>query len=103
MGLPASALPPAEPTSATPPRPRPHADVVARRMDRAGVLVDLRTNRIYEVNETGIRIWELMSDGASDEAIRECLTREFIIDADEASRQFAHFLEQVRDAGLLES
>jgi hypothetical protein len=39
---------------------RPEDDVVSRRLEDEVVLVHLRTNRIYKLNETGARLWELL-------------------------------------------
>ena len=47
------------------PRPalQPDPDVISRRIDAGTVLINLRTNKIYELNATGSRIWELLKDG----------------------------------------
>ena len=54
---------------------RQSADVVSSRMGDAGVLVHLQTNRIFEVNATGLRIWELAGDGRTLLEIEERLRR----------------------------
>jgi hypothetical protein len=65
------------------------ADVVARRVGETAVLVHLGSNRIYELNDTGARIWELAGDGTTVEALIDRLEREFDVDrvklADEVS------------------
>ena len=43
--------------------------VVSSRLGDAGVLVHLRTNQIFELNATGVRIWELIGEGSSVEEI----------------------------------
>ena len=42
-------------------KPVPHA--LARRMPGGTVLVNLESNRIFELNETGARVWELLGEG----------------------------------------
>jgi hypothetical protein len=56
---------------------RPAADVIARRLGESAVLIRLNTNRIYELNDTGARIWELLSEGATRQQVVEALGAEF--------------------------
>jgi hypothetical protein len=59
---------------------QPNRDVVFEFVDNAAVLVHLRTNRIYSLNETGARLWHLLVEGCSREQITVTLLREFEID-----------------------
>jgi len=56
---------------------RPAADVIARRLGDSAVLIRLNTNRIYELNATGARVWELLSEGATRDQVVDVLGREF--------------------------
>jgi len=56
---------------------RPAADVIARRLGDSAVLIRLNTNRIYELNATGARVWELLSEGATRDQVVDALGREF--------------------------
>ena len=56
---------------------RPAADVIARRLGDSAVLIRLNTSRIYELNATGARIWELLAEGATREQVVDALGREF--------------------------
>ena len=53
------------------PRPLPAsqiraaASVVWRRVEGSIILVDLTTNKTYELNATGGRLWELLDGGAT--------------------------------------
>jgi coenzyme PQQ synthesis protein D (PqqD) len=58
-------------------RLRPSDDVVARRLDDVVVLINLATNRMFELNATGARVWELISAGATLEEVRDAMLREF--------------------------
>src|SRR5215510_5014894 len=49
--------------------PRPNPDVIAKRLDDAAVLVHLGTNRIFELNGTGMRVWELLGQGLGVDGI----------------------------------
>ena len=59
----------------------PNPDVVAKRLDNEMVLVHLKTNRIFTLNPTGARFWELLSEGLPRDAIRDRLHEEY--DADD--------------------
>ena len=61
-------------TSPDTPR-RPRADVVARRMGRTGVLVDLRSSRIFELNNTAARVWELLGSSQTPDGNRVATRR----------------------------
>jgi Coenzyme PQQ synthesis protein D (PqqD) len=52
-------------------------DVVSRRLDDIVVLIHLKTNRIFELNTTGARLWELISAGTDTGEIREIMLNEF--------------------------
>lgn len=86
----------------TAPLLRPKPDVVARRIDDAGVLVDLHTNKIFEVNRTGIRLWELLADGLASDAVLDTVMQEFDIDRTSAERELTTFVADLRASGLLE-
>ncbi len=79
----------------------PDPDVVARRIDDGTVLINLRTNRIYELNTTGTRIWELLGEGGDRTAIVEQLLQEFDVEADAAGQAVDDTLEQLAREGLL--
>ena len=61
---------------------KPRPDIVARRVESELVLVDLGTNRIYSLNATGARLWELLNEGRTRAQIVDALSEEF--DAGEA-------------------
>jgi hypothetical protein len=42
---------------------RPHPDVVAQRLGEEVALVNLQTNRIFELNRTGACLWDLLCKG----------------------------------------
>ena len=82
-------------------RLRPSPDVVSRRLDGAGVLIHLQTNRIFELNETGIRIWELLTDGRDRAAVVSHLVEEFDVDAARAERELSDLLHRFQREGLI--
>jgi coenzyme PQQ synthesis protein D (PqqD) len=55
-------------------------EVIAQRMGNETVVVHTGTNRIYELNGTGARIWELIDSAADRTAIEAGLLSEFHAD-----------------------
>ena len=52
-------------------------DTVARRMGDEMVLINLKTNRIYSLNRTAARFWELLSAGNQVAEIEKIMFEEF--------------------------
>ena len=72
-------------------------------MGEAIVLVHLPTNRIFELNVTGARIWELIRDGMDRSQIAPQLVQEFDIDETRASEEVTALIERLQREGLLQS
>ena len=56
---------------------RHSADAVSNRLGDGGVVVNLRTNRIFELNATGMRAWELIAHGRTRAELAHQLEAEF--------------------------
>lgn len=78
------------------------SDVVARRLDDEVVLVHLGTNRIYSLNATGGRYWELLEEGLGHEIIVRRMQAEFEVDQTMLEREIASITADLRRAGLVE-
>ena len=81
--------------------PKPHPDVVWRRVGDEAVLVNLKTNRIYSLNHTGARLWELIDAGHNREAAEAALMSEFDVDEDELRKEVAAVFEDLTKEGLI--
>ena len=80
---------------------RPNPDVIAKRLDQATVLVEISTSRIFELNETGTRIWDLLGQGLNVEQIVQHLVSEFEVENTQAAEEVRTLLSQLRDQGLV--
>jgi hypothetical protein len=81
--------------------PQPHPDVLWRRVGDEAVVVNLKTNRIYSLNHTGARLWELISTGHDREAAEAALIEEFDVEEDELREEVARILEELAKEGLI--
>jgi hypothetical protein len=79
----------------------PSADVVSRRMGDRAVLVDLKTNRIFDLNDTGTRVWELIAEGLTGDRIVERLVSEFSVDERRAGEEYHALVAQLEREGLI--
>jgi hypothetical protein len=73
----------------------PHPEVVFRRLEDRLVLVHLGTNQVFELNETGARVWELLAEGLGDERIAAVLAAEFEVEAERARSELAALLDEL--------
>lgn len=82
---------------------RPSSDVVSTQLDEEeAVLLSLETQQYYSLNETGSRVWELLSDGQDAEAIATAITEEWEVTHEEALDYVESFLEELSEEGLVE-
>lgn len=70
-------------------------------MTDGAVLVDLRSNQVFELNETGARIRELQDQGLSTPEIAARLTAEFDVDEDTAVAEVERVSARLAEADLL--
>ncbi len=83
---------------------RPSLDVEWSRLGDAGVLVNLRTNRILQLNATGMRVWELIGERLTLAEIRARVLLEFDVTEGVAKEEVDRLVgeltrEELIDAG----
>jgi Coenzyme PQQ synthesis protein D (PqqD) len=81
----------------------PNSDVIAKRLDQTSVLVHIPTNRIFELNETGSRVWEMIGESLNADQIVQRLADEFDVEEAQAANEVNELVTRLRDEGLLSS
>jgi len=81
--------------------PTPSPDVVARELEDEVVLVHLRTNKIFALNQTGTRFWQLLVDGASRAEIESILRREYDVAHDEIADEIDLLVAELAREGIV--
>jgi len=81
-------------------------DLVARSVAGETIVVPIKSNvgdldSIYTLDEVGTRIWQLMDECASVEAIVKSICQEYDVDSAEAERDVSEFLCSLETAGLI--
>ena len=77
-------------------------DIVAQRVGERVVLVDVASDRIYSLNPTAARVWELAVKASSMERVYADLAEEFRVDTAKLKRDVPRILRSLETKGLLE-
>jgi len=78
-------------------------DVVFKRLEDRMVLVDLKSNQIFELNSTGARVWELLQEGVSVDTLIDRLEAEFEADPATLRTEIESLLSDLLSEGLIAS
>ncbi len=81
----------------------PNPDVVFKRLDDRMVLVHLGTNQIFELNETGARVWELLQNGIAGDTLVDHMTAEFEVDPSTLRTEIEALVSELAGQGLIAS
>ena len=93
--------PPHRKSPVIPPRLFPHTNVVAKRLGKEMVLVHLETNRIYELNVTAARLWELLGKGSDLTSIQTQMQQEFDVNEEQLEAEIKVLLSVLIDKQLV--
>lgn len=81
---------------------RPAGNVLARRLGDSAILIHLKTNRIYELNETGARVWELLAEDVPLQDVLARLHEEFEVDRETLLQDVTFLIGSLQTEGLLD-
>lgn len=65
-------------------------------------MVNLRTNRIYELNRTASRVWELLEAGSARTKLEAALLEEFDVEQSVLAQEIDRMLGQLSAEGLID-
>jgi hypothetical protein len=75
--------------------------VVCTELDDGAVLLNLDTKYYYSLNETGLRIWQIMEELHSPAEISGRLANEYKVDAERAKASVFNLIKQLEKEGLI--
>jgi Coenzyme PQQ synthesis protein D (PqqD) len=78
----------------------PH--VLVRFLDKESVLLNLETERYYGLDETGTRMWQLLTSAPSIEAAYQELQNEFDVESELLRLHLSELLGRLVENGLLQ-
>ena len=77
-----------------------HAHYV--RMDDQIIVADMRSGHYLGLDEVGARVWDLIGDGATRDAIVDTLSDEYDVARDVLERDVEHLVQDLRERRLIE-
>lgn len=81
----------------------PSGEVLHQELEGETVLLDLKSERYFGLDETGTRVWTLLIELERPEAIVQQMMDEFEVDEDTLRADVAELLSRLLDGGLLEA
>jgi len=80
---------------------RPAPDVLVERMEDSALLINLTTNRMFELNPTGTHLWDLLVEGLDVDAIKARLLRDYVVDASTVDHEVEGLLTRLESEKLV--
>jgi hypothetical protein len=78
------------------------AHVLVRLLDRESVLLNLETEQYFGLDETGTRMWQLVTGSPNIDAAYQELLAEFDVEPELLRANLMELLSQLVDSGLLQ-
>ena len=80
----------------------PSPDVLVQTVVGESVLLDLRSQKYFGLNEVGTRAWQLLAETGDAGTVHAKLTQEFDVASAELERDLDALFERLLRAGLVE-
>lgn len=80
----------------------PAADVLSQTVVGESVLLDLRSQKYFGLNEVGTRAWQLLQESGDVAAIQARLLAEYAVAPEQLERDLDDLLARLLQAGLVE-
>lgn len=77
------------------------ADVLSQEVSGETVLLDLKNEAYFGLDETGTRIWQLIQENGNLQVAFDTMLAEFDVEPDVLHKDFSEFLTRLTEAGLV--
>lgn len=75
--------------------------VLFQELDNESIMLNLRDDAYYRLNDVGTRLWQLLSEsGEVEQVVRQMLT-EYEVDESRLRQDLAHLLQEMGNAGVI--
>jgi hypothetical protein len=81
---------------------RANPGTVAQRLGDELVLVQIDTDRIFVLNRTGARLWELLSSGLDRADVQRRMLQEFDVTEDQLTQEVDELITSLRNEQLID-
>lgn len=75
--------------------------VVCAELDEGAILLNLHTKYYYNLNETGLRIWQFLDEPSHVSELAERVSQEYEVDKSGALESVGRMVEELRREGLI--
>ncbi len=75
--------------------------VVCTELDEGAILLNLNTKYYYNLNETGLRIWQFLSELSDGSEIADKIVEEYEVDKDRAVESVRRIIGELYKEGLV--
>ena len=82
---------------------RKNPSLACTELDDGAVLLNLDTKYYYNLNETGLRIWQIMEESQNLTEIADKLSNEYEVDLERARASVLKLVEDLEKDGLIMS
>lgn len=79
----------------------PAADVLAQTVGGESVLLDLKSQKYFGLNEVGTRAWQLLQETGDSGAIHARLLQEYEVSSEQLEQDLNDLFERLLKAGLV--
>ena len=76
-------------------------DVLFQRLENDAVLLHMKTDRFYNLNRTGTRFWELLSEGHDLAQIQEQMLAEFDVEPAALEQEIKDMIVSLQNEDLI--
>jgi len=76
--------------------------VFAQEVDGEMVLLDMNSENYFGLDEVGCAIWQAMQEHKVLQRVYDAMLENYDVEPDRLGRDLLAFIEQLRDAGLIE-
>ena len=80
---------------------RKNPSVICTQLDDGAILLNLDTKYYFNLNETGLRIWQIMDEFPNPTEIAKKLVNEYEIDAERAKASVVKLMEEMEKEQLI--
>jgi hypothetical protein len=76
-------------------------DVVFQQIGAEAIIINLQTDRIFSLNRTGTRLWELLVAGVNLTEAKQQMVQEYDVDPDQLASEVENVLQLMLNEGLI--
>ena len=76
-------------------------EVLSQEVDEETVLLDLKSESYFGLDEVGTRIWQLLNNGCNLQGVFETLLAEYEVDEKQLDKDLQSHIAQLVEAGLI--